>query len=193
MRHEIELLALLAGIMLLALFIHFAYLNRVKSRISTVMDGKIGTDDIKNALRAPQGSNFNTLLLSSWSLFFVALAFLYFLTPSIFENWNYFSIPIVASYEFGLMILGAAVIALTGLLAFGITRIYGYYSIPEGLKTTTIYLAPLLLVISISISIYLATTYPIENKNYWNLGYLTIIASQILLLLPVFSGFLGGL
>jgi hypothetical protein len=193
MRYEMELLVLPAGILLLAIFFHFAYLNRIKSRISMTVDSKVRMNDLKRALQTPQGSSFNTLLLSSWSLFFVALVFLYFLTPTIFPRLNYFQIPVVASAEFGLIILGVAVIALTGLLAFGITQIYGYYAVSGSLKTVIIYLAPLLLIISISISIYLATVYPMTNKNSWNLGYLTLVASQILLLLPVFSGFMGDI
>jgi hypothetical protein len=193
MMYEIELLALPAGIMLLAIFRHFAYLYRIKSRLSMTVDSNIGMDDLKAVLRMPQGSNFNTLMLSSWSLFFVALVFLYFLTPTIFPRLNYFQIPAVASLKFGLIILGASVMVLTGLLAFGITRIYGYYTISGGVKTVIIYLAPLLLIVSISTSIYLATIYPLTNNNSWNLGFLTLVTSQILLLLPVFSGFMEGI
>ncbi len=193
MMYEIELLAILAGIMLLGGLLHFAYLNMIRARLNKIVSSNVEINDLKKALHISQGSNFNTVLLSSWSLFFVALVFLYFLTPTIFENWNYFQIPAAASYEFGLIILGAAVILLTGLLAFSIPRIYGYYVIPRALKNIIVYFVPLLLVISISISIYIGTIYPLKDNSFWNLGYLTLIASQIMLLLPVFSGFVRDL
>lgn len=192
-RYEIELLAILAGIMVLGGLIHFAYLNRIRAKLNGNVDSKVEMDDLLEALKIPQGSNFNTLLITSWSLFFVALVFLYFLTPSIFVNLNYFQIPAIASSDFGLIILGSATVVLTGLIAFSIPKIYRYYFVPVNLKNIIIYLVPILLLISISISIYLGTIYPVESSSSWNLGYFTLIMSQILLLLPVFSGFVRDL
>ena len=193
MRYELELLAILACIMLLGGLIHFAYLNRIRAKLNKKVDSKVEMDDLKKALQVSQGSNFNTLLISSWSLYFVALVFLYFLTPTIFERLNYFQIADVASSDFGIIILGTAVILLSGMFAFSVPGIYRYYTIPRALKNIIIYLVPLLLLISISVSIYLSTIYPIEDNNSWNLGYLTLVVSQVLLLLPVFSGFVRDL
>ncbi len=193
MRYEIGLLAVLAAVMLLGGLIHLAYLNRIRAKLGGVVSGKVEMSDLKKALQIHQGSNFNTLMLSSWSLFFVAFAFLYFLTPSIFQRWNYFQIPEAASYELGPIILGVSIILLSGLFTFSIPRIYGYYAIPKALKNVIIYLVPLLLLISISASIYLGTIFPVEDKSSWSLGYAALILSQVLLLLPVFYGFMGDL
>jgi len=193
LRYEIDLLAILVGIMVLGGLVNFVYLNRIRAKLNRKVDSKVEMDDLKNALQISQGSNFNTLLISSWSLFFVALVFLYFLTPTIFESFNYFKIADVASSNFGIIIFGAAVILLSGAFAFNIPRIYRYYAISRDLKNIIIYLVPLLLLVSILVSIYLGTIYPIEDNNSWNLGYLTLVVSQVLLLSPIFSGFVRDL
>ncbi len=185
-------LILLAGLVLLGLIAHFTYLERINAGIKRTADVDLDMKTLKSMLQVPQGSNFNTLALSSWSLLFVAFAFLYFLIPNISKEWNYFEVPKVASNDAGLFTFGLAVILLTGLLAFSIPRVYSYYAIPKTIKEGMSYLAPFLLIISIISSSYLATIYPNSNNNAWTLGYLTLFTSVGLLLLPIFSAHAGG-
>jgi len=198
-KYEISLIALLA-IMVGGWIMHLMYLKRIEVKVRKTAGSEFKTRELKNSLRLPQGSNFNTLVLAAWSLFFVDLAFLYILTPQISPNWNYLGFAQVASSDFGLAILGVGVILVSGLLAFNIPRIYRYYLIPRGLKRSMVYMTPLLLVISLYLSSYLGTIFPqgdysLGNTAYltpWNLAYVTLFAALILLILPVVAGFMEG-
>ncbi len=198
-KYEISLIALLA-IMVGGWIMHLMYLKQIENKVRKTAGSEFKTRELKNSLQLPQGSNFNTLVLAAWSLFFVDLAFLYILTPQISPQWNYLGLAQVASSDFGLAMLGVGVILVSGLLAFNIPRIYRYYLIPRSLKRSMIYMTPLLLVISLYLSSYLGTIFPqgdysLGNTAYltpWNLAYITLFAALILLILPVVAGFMEG-
>lgn len=193
MRHEIILLALLLFILALGLSLHRVYLGRIKARVMETAGSDFGEEDLKSILRMPQGSNFNTAMLSCWSLYFVALVFLYFLTPQIFPSWNYFRLSTVASSYFGPIILASGTVVITGAAAFNIPKIYRYYEIGKDQKEMMVILVPVLLLISLACSLYTGIIYPDTNISFWNLGYAALFLGQMLLLLPVFSGFAGGM
>lgn len=193
MRHEIILLALLLFILALGLSLHRVYLGRIRARVMETAGSDFGEEDLKSILRMPQGSNFNTAMLSCWSLYFVALVFLYFLTPQIFPSWNYFRLSTVASSYFGPIILASGTVVITGAAAFNIPKIYRYYEIGKDQKEMMVILVPVLLLISLACSIYTGIIYPDTNISFWNLGYAALFLGQMLLLLPVFSGFAGGM
>lgn len=193
MRHEIVLLALLLFILALGLSLHRVYLGRIKARVMETAGSDFGEEDLKSILRMPQGSNFNTAMLSCWSLYFVALVFLYFLTPQIFPSWNYFRLSTVASSYFGPIILASGTVVITGAAAFNIPKIYRYYEIGKDQKEMMVILVPVLLLISLACSLYTGIIYPDTNISFWNLGYAALFLGQMLLLLPVFSGFAGGM
>src|SRR5512136_2082226 len=117
MKYEVILLIVLAIVMLFGLLAHFAYLQRINSKLAMTARSSFRMKDLKRALQIRQGSNYNTLVLSSWSLFFVALVFLYFLTPRVFPSWNFFNFPKVASSELGFFILALIVIVVTSFIA----------------------------------------------------------------------------
>lgn len=190
MKYEITLLIALAIIMLAGFLVHTAYLRRIKDKLSKTSDAAFKMEDLKQSLKIPQGSNYNTLVISSWSLFFVALAFLYFLTPRVFPAWNFFDFPKVASSELGLLIFAIAIVLVTAVVSFIIPRGYGFYAFSRVLKNITIYGVPLLLLISIMSSSYLATIFPLTSDIAWNLGFVGLAAALIMLLAPIFSGFL---
>ncbi|NPV61727.1 MAG: hypothetical protein HPY61_03690 [Methanotrichaceae archaeon] len=193
MRHEIILLALLLFILALGLSLHRVYLGRIKARVMETAGSDFGEEDLKSILHMPQGSNFNTAMLSCWSLYFVALVFLYFLTPQIFPSWNYFRLSTVASSYFGPIILASGTVVITGAAAFNIPKIYRYYEIGKDQKEMMVILVPVLLLISLACSLYTGIIYPDTNISFWNLGYAALFLGQMLLLLPVFSGFAGGM
>jgi hypothetical protein len=193
--HELRmiLLIILAAILVIGLLAHMHYFVRITNHIKRTSDRAFQQEDLKIALRIHQGSNFNVVMLFSWCLFVVAAAFLYFLTPEIFPNWNYFSFPQVASDSFGLAYFGAALIILPGILiAIFIPKGYEYYPISRHLKQATIFV-PLFLLASISCSIYLGTIYPVTDKSFWYLGYATLIGALIIMLSPMGKGYLEEL
>jgi len=193
--HELRmiLLIILAAVLIIGLLAHMHYFVRITNHIKRTSDRAFQQEDLKIALRIHQGSNFNVVMLFSWCLLVVAAAFLYFLTPEIFPNWNYFSFPQVASDSFGLAYFGAALIVLPGILiAIFIPKGYEYYPISRHLKQATLFV-PLFLLTSISCSIYLGTIYPVTDKSFWYLGYATLIAALIIMLSPMGKGYLEEL
>jgi hypothetical protein len=191
-RYETFLLTLLLGILLLGLGLHWAYLKRIKTRVMNTAGSDFHEEDLKRVLRMPQGSNFNTIMLSCWCLYFVALAFLYFLTPQIFTQWNYFRLSAVASSYLGPIVLASGTVILTGVVAFSIPKIYRYYEIGKDRKEMMAIFTPLMLLISLLCAMHLGIIYPNSDFSFWILGYTALFLSQLLLMLPVFSGFLEG-
>lgn len=187
-RYEISLLILII-VVILGFISHMGYWIRVSSHVRDTADNDFGRQDLRKALHMHQGSNFNVVLLTSWSLFLVALVFLYFMTPEIFHDLNYFRFPRLASENFGLAVLGAAIILLPGsLVALFVPRAYSYYLITRKLKKLSLF-APMLLIVSIFCSINLGTIYPNTDSFYWNLGYATLLLALIILLAPLIIGF----
>jgi hypothetical protein len=187
------LLILLVAIMIVGLLAHMHYFVRITNHIKRTSDRAFQQEDLKIALRIHQGSNFNTMMLFSWCLFVVAMAFLYFLTPEIFPNWNYFSFPQVASDSFGLAYFGAALIILPGILiAVFVPKGYQYYQISRQLKQVTLSV-PIILLASICCSIYLGTIYPATDKSLWYLGFAALATALIIMLAPIGKGYLEEL
>jgi len=191
-RYEIVLLALLLATLILGAALHWAYLKRINKRVKATAGSAFHDEDLKRVMRLDQGSNFNTIMLSCWSLYFVAVVFLYFLTPQIFPSWNYFRLSAVASSYLGPILLALGTIVLTGVAAFSIPRIYRYYEIGRDRKEMMVIFVPLLLTISLLCAIHLGIIFPQSDYSFWNLGYIAVFLSQFLLLLPVFTGFLEG-
>ena len=189
MKYEVILLIILAIGLLFGLLAHYAYLQRIKAKLTTTAGNSFKMKDLKRALQIRQGSNYNTFVLSSWSLFFVALVFLYFLTPHVFPSWNFFNFPKVASSELGFFILALVIILISSFISFSVPLGYRYYTFSKFLKNLTIYGAPLVLLVSLISSSYLATIFPLTSNMAWNLGFVTLAAAEILLMLPIFSGF----
>ena len=190
MRYELSLLLLVLGVLAAGPVMHWFYLKRMESKVRAASSSDFEVKALMAVLRLQQGSNFNVLAIASWSLFFVGLVFLYFLTPDLFPRWNYFigaSGP--ASLDPGLLIFGLAIILLTSMLAFLIPKGYCYYAISRSDKRLMVPLALILPLISIAASSFLGTIYPEANDTAWNLGYIALFASLALLMLPLVLGF----
>jgi hypothetical protein len=188
-KYELSLLIFLGIVVLVGEICHQAYLWRVQTIVKKTADSAFDRKDLMEALHIFQGSNFNTLMLLSWSLFLVALVFLYFLTPDIFPNWNYFLFPRLASESYGLVILGLFVALISILLiSFIVPRVYSYYLISRWVKEWNL-ITPVLLIVSIFCSISLATIYPMTDGFIWNIGYWALFFSLILMLAPIIIGF----
>ncbi len=188
-RYEISLMILIIATVIIGGFSHIAYLHRVQAIVKRTADNAFDRKDLMKALHITQGSNFNALMILSWGLFLVALIFLYFLTPDIFPDRNYFMFPQMASESYGLAVFGAALIFIPGLLvSLIVPRVYSYYLVSRWLKNLNL-LTPIFLAISLFCSSNLATIYPKTDTIIWNLGYGTLFVALVLMLLPVVIGF----
>jgi hypothetical protein len=188
-RYEISLLILLALVAIIGQLFHASYISRIARHVRKTTDESFSRNDLVRALHISQGSNFNTVMIFSWCLLLVAFVFLYFLTPTIFPEWNYFRFSQVASYSFGPAIFGVVVVLILGsLVSVHIPRAYSSYLISNDLKKINL-LIPLFLIGSIMCSIHLGTIYPGVSSMYWNAGYVAIFLSLILLLSPIILGF----
>ena len=189
-RYEILLLIFLVAVMIMGQLFHKAYFSRIERHVKGTSDPDrtFLRNDLKKALRIPKGANFNTVMIFAWLLLLVAFIFLYFLTPTIFPELNYFRFSKVASESFGLAIFGVAVILIPGLfVTIHIPRAYSYYLIHIRLKEMNL-MTPLLLIGSILCSVHLGTIYPGYDQLYWVLGYVTLLISLVLLLSPIIIG-----
>ena len=189
----ILLLAIMATVMVAAIGSHFfVVLRRIDGLVKKTSYQDFDIEALKRSLSLRQGSNFNTIVLSAWALFFVAFFFLYFLTPLAFPAWNYFKLlPNYASSDMGLFLLGFAVIVLLGIGAFSIPLLYRYYSISHETKRLMIY-SPVMIIISIVLSSYLGTIFPETNGLFWYIAYLFLLVAEVALFLPIFIALLEG-
>jgi hypothetical protein len=181
-------LAAILAIIAAALVFHYLYMDKIYRKVRDTSDGGFKKEELLTDLELPQGSNFNTFMIASWMLFFVALAFLFFQTPGT-SPWYYFQAIHIASSEFGLTVFGIVVMIVTAVAAFNIPKVYRYYVVPRSIKALMVNFALPLLMISIAISIYLGTVYPQADVQswdlFWVLGYFTLVAPLILLIMPI--------
>ena len=181
-------LAAILAIIAAALVFHNLYMDKIYRKVRDTSDSGFKTEELLTDLELPQGSNFNTFMIASWMLFFVALAFLFFQTPGT-SPWYYFQAIHIASSEFGLTVFGIVVMIVTAVAAFNIPKVYRYYVVPRSIKALMVNFALPLLMISIAISIYLGTVYPQADVQswdlFWVLGYFTLVAPLILLIMPI--------
>jgi hypothetical protein len=188
------------GLLALGAILHLFYLDRIYNKIlplsgessqlgmSSRSGASISKEGLLKELYLPQGSNFNAIAICAWSLFFISLAFFYFLTPAIFGKYNYFQLAPLASSLFGFFIFGLLILLLTGVIAAEFSRIYGFYEISRGMKkaimTTFGFLG-----VSIICSAYLGTIYPGEVSVLAEaIAFLALLISQLILLAPICLG-----
>ncbi len=88
---------LIVGLLVLGDLLHLIYLDKIYNKLLSLSGessqlgilsqsgASISKEILLKELYTPQGANFNALAISAWSLFFIALAYFYFLTPSVFR------------------------------------------------------------------------------------------------------------
>jgi hypothetical protein len=193
-------LALLVVLSVIVAKFHMINLDRIYKKVSGPMEGNPHKDDnnkakkdFYEALSLPQGSNFTIATASTWILFSVAVIFYFFLTPTIFENFNYFIIfPVLASSQYGFLILGfiSAVIGWVSLVGLKLPQAYSYYDITKNEKLMV--LVPwVLLLISLIISANFGTAYPqLPIRDLKIIDFAAILVSEGILLSPFILEFL---
>jgi len=181
-------LALMAGLLVISVLLHVFNLERIYRRVSSLSGGQISKDKMLSELSVSQGSNFTAMAISAWSLFFAALAYLYFLTPALFQDYNYFKVASLASSPIGFFIFGILAIAIGTIVATAFSRFYSYYEISGKVKRS-IMATFLLLGLSLVSSAYLGTLYPGGTSVLATaVAFLSLFASLLMLLSPIYLG-----
>jgi len=141
-----------------------------------------------------QGSTFNALALSAWLLLIVGIFFTFLLTPQISEDLTFLKATYLVSSYLGFFVFGmlAMIFGLIIVIVFRPPDVYSLYIIPKGLKRA-IMASWLLLLVPIAIPTYLAVLYPYAGgiSDWIDIVFVCLVASQILLLSPIFIKALG--
>ncbi|HWQ20131.1 MAG TPA: hypothetical protein VN455_10175 [Methanotrichaceae archaeon] len=181
-------LVLMVGLLVISVLLHHFNLARVYRRVSSLSGGQTSKDKMLEELSISQGSNFTAIAVSAWSLFFVALAYFYFLTPAIFQDYNYFKVAALASSPIGFFIFGLLAMVVGVIVAVVFARFYSYYEISGKIKRG-IMATFLLLGLSLVCSAYLGTLYPGGTSILATaVAFISIFASLLMLLSPVYLG-----
>jgi hypothetical protein len=193
-----------AGIWLLPLLLFLAAIMHIRnlSRVRKLMAVLQGKTEVSKALlykemTVSQGSNFTALALASWIMLFVAIAYLYLLVPTVFP-FSYMDLPELSSNTLGFAIFGLIVAALAAITILfldklpedyrdlKLTELYSFYSLSKGMKRM-IGMTVLALCISVFLSAYIGTIYPIPSKPVQLLSIMLLIASAVILVMPVYK------
>lgn len=195
--------ALLLGFILAgAAALHIYNLWRVHRKIESLEHSRITKESFYNEVAIDQGSNFSALAFASWLMLIVAIAYLYFLVPTIFAT-SYMQIPELASSPFGFVsfglvfALGAAVLILgfdklpESYREFKLTELYSFYSISKKAKRMIVLTIPALCV-SIFCSAYIGTIYPEHSPLAESLALILLAFSEGTLVAIVYKDAVEG-
>jgi hypothetical protein len=193
MRYEIILFIFAAFLLAFATGVFLVYLRMLYSRLYRIKKKDFKMDELYEMSSQSQGSNFNTVAIASWSLFFVCLGFLFFLTPDLFGSYSFLRITGLASSFFGFWSFAVGLILLTIILASIIPKMYSFFDVPLKMKMMIAYVAPFFLLGSLILSADLGTLYPSTDSFKCNVAYILMIGGEALLLLPIYSGAGGAM
>jgi hypothetical protein len=182
-------LVLIFGILLSSVFLHLIYLHKIKNRFELATNLKMSGIDLSNSILINQGTSFNIALVFTWSLFFIALFFLFFLKIPLLEIEDELSILNIAINIGGFIVLSLPIIILSIPFTVRIVKIYKYYIISRRIKMIIAHFAPILIFTSLLLSVNCILIYPMQNYSYWLAAYTTLSLSIIILSLPIISGF----
>lgn len=189
-QNRVVLLMASIGLILAFVILHRFCMSRLYAKLDRIKKSSFKIDQLEEVCSKPQGSNFNTMAIVSWNLLFMSIGMLFFLTPEIF-GLSLLKVPQLASSRFGFLGFGIFFSFITFVLYISLPGIYGFYEISKKIKTYIFYYVPVMLLISMILSVYLTTIYPLRNDSIWSLSYIFMILGEILLVSPIFSG-IGG-
>ena len=146
---------------------------------------RITKESFYNEVAINQGSNFSALAFAAWLMLIVAIAYLYFLVPTILDT-SYMQIPDMASSSFGFVTFGLFVALVASIFILGLdklpesyrefklTELYSFYFLSKKAKRMIVMTIPALS-ISIFCSAYIGTIYPEHSPLAESLA-LTLLA-----------------
>ena len=189
---------LLALLLILAAILHINNLNRVHKLMAALQHKKeVSKALLYEEMTVSQGSNFTALALASWIMLFVAVAYLYLLVPT-FLPFSYMSMGELASSLMGFAIFGiivaclaAAIILLLDKLPqdhreLKLTELYSFYSVSKATKKM-IGMTVVALCVSVLLSAYIGTIYPIHSQPAEVLSLMLLVGSVSILVMPIYK------
>jgi len=186
-QNRVMLLIVSIALILVSLILHHFCMRRLYHELDKIKKSAFKIDQLEEVCAQPQGTNFNTMAVVSWNLLFLSIGLLFFLTPEIF-GLSLMKVPHLASSRFGFLGFGIFLSILTFVFYVRLPKIYSFYEISKGQKTHIFYAAPLMMLVSMILSVHLATIYPDRNELLWNLSYIFMMLGEIMLIFPVLSG-----
>lgn len=193
---------LLGFILAGAVVLHIYNLWRIHRRVELLEHSRITKECFYNEVAIAQGSNFCALAFAAWLMMVVAIAYLYFLVPTI-PATSYMQIPDLASNPFGFAAYGlaialAAAIVILGLdklpesyREFKLTELYSFYSISKEAKRMIVLTIPALC-ISIICSAYIGTIYPEHDPLAESLALILLALSEGTLVAIIYKDTVEG-
>lgn len=189
-QNRLVLLMASIGLILAFVILHRFCMSRLYAKLDRIKKSSFKIDQLEAVCTKPQGTNFNTMAIVSWSLLFISIGMLFFLTPEI-SGLSLIKVPQLASSRFGFLGFGIFFSLITFILYIRLPGIYGFYEISKKMKTYIFYIVPMMLLMSMILSVHLATIYPLRNESIWSISYIFMIFGEILLVSPILSG-IGG-
>ncbi len=174
------------SIIFLAYAIHKKNSKELPNGLYLLNERDFDLDQLYRLYCQPQGANFDALTNVAWSLFFLCLAFLFFLTPTpLGPSLMWF--PELASNKLGFWIFALVIVIITFSLSCSIRKVYSFYNLSRQWKMIISYGVPFILFLpSLSFSIYLGIIYPGNDDKLWLISYILMFLGEVILLLPVF-------
>jgi hypothetical protein len=193
-QNKILLLFASIALILIAVVLHRICLSNLYNKLHSpnLRKKEFKMDQLEEVCSRPQGSNFNTMAIVSWNLLFLSIGFLFFFTPDIY-GLGLMRVPQLASNPLGFFGFGVVLSLITFVLYIRLPKIYSFYEISKSLKMLIFYVVPLMLLVSIILSVHLGTIYPVQNEFVWDISYLFMMLGEGALIFPILNGAGGGL
>jgi hypothetical protein len=168
-----------------AFIVHTLYAKELLHQIKRVSYQSFSKSDFMFCCNQSQGSNFNAIVIISWSLFLLCIACFFGLTHVLTGDD---SLKLNISYiQIGSWFFLIQMLLMTVSIIF-IPRFYGFYDISITIKSIIFYFAPLFLLSSILVSFldFFGRTYILFISSY-----IFMLIGELLLLLPIFLAWRG--
>jgi len=158
---------------------------------------EVSKSHLYKEMTVSQGSNFTALAFASWIMLFVAIAYLYLLVPT-FLPFSFMDIGELASNPMGFFIFGilVALLVVSVILFlnklpedrrdFRLTELYSFYAISKATKKM-IGLTVIALCISVILSAYIGTIYPVKSIAFQLISLILLIVSAAILMMPIYK------
>jgi len=186
----------LAFVLVVAGLLHLYKVDRVHRKLMKIGRCQTTREAFFKEMTVAQGSNFTALAFAGWVLVFVAIAYLYFLVPTVL-SYSYMQVPALISSPMGFGIFGV-IIALGAMAVIlgldmlpesyrllKLTELYSFYTISKSTKRLIGMTVPALCT-SVVLSAYLGTIYPGRSQLAEIFGFVLLDASLIVLVAPIY-------
>ena len=184
-------------LLIIAAALHINNIKNVYKLMGILQNKTVDKSHFYKEMTVSQGSNFAALAFASWIMLFVAIAFLYFLVPTVYSV-SFMDLSELASNPFGFAIFGITVGLLAAVViffldklpddrrVFRLTELYSFYAISKGTKKM-IGLTLIALYCSVVLSAYVGTIYPDRSTDAQLISLALLIVSAGILVMPIYK------